>query len=73
MAELASAAPTSGGVSNDELAGQHAKSKHRYAIHSALFLDSLLFFSQVAQSPCLDCRLYGVSVSEITNSLILVS
>lgn len=73
MAELASAAPTSGGVSNDGLAGQHAKPKHCYATRSALFLDSLLFVSQMAQSPCLDCRLYGVSVSEITICLILVS
>ena len=73
MAELASAAPTSGGVSNDGLAGQHTKPNHCYATHSALLLDSLVFFSQMAQSPCLDCRLYGVCVSEITNYLILVS
>jgi hypothetical protein len=64
MAELASAAPTSGGVSNDGLAGQRAMQnlKHCFATHTALFLDSLLFFSQMAQSPCLDCRLYAASV-----------
>jgi hypothetical protein len=72
MAELASAAPTSGGVSNDGLTGQRAKIKHCYATHLALFLDSLLFFSQMAQSPCLDSRLYGVSVSETTSCLIFV-
>ena len=31
------------------------KPKHCY---TALFLDSLLFFPQMAQSPCLDCWLY---------------
>lgn len=62
MGELASAAPTSGGVRDDGIAGQRAKPKHCFAAtHTALFLDSLLFFSQVAQSPCLDRRLYVVA------------
>lgn len=54
MAELASAAPTSGGVSNGGLAGQDVKPKHCYASDAALFLDPLLFFSKMAQYSCLD-------------------
>jgi hypothetical protein len=68
MAELASAAPTSGGVSDDWLAGQSAEP---YATHPALLLDLLLFFSQMAQSPCLDRRLYVALLCKLTNPLTL--